>query len=345
MERQFLLDALASVAPALSRSEVLPALQCLWFDGESVSATDGVVMAREPVRVGLKGGVQGKPLLDWLKGSSADEVGLVADPDAVTFKAGRSRITLPILEGSPLESTEQGFVARIPVQDNHLAALRQAHKFMGYDLSDPWRAGITVSIDEHGQVLLYATDNVSLIEVSFPSSDPGDTPPGVYNLNPRFMDLLVRRPVPESMELSESTGLFVYGGGGTLSGRMIEEADVGRYQETFDWAYEGDASYLDVTEEVRGVLKRVADFAATTDHKLARLRISDGVGTITAKRGTANLVEEFDAGEHADVAVHFSPTTLMRRLAGAEEIHCGADAFSLVGSSWAGLVSVASEDG
>src|SRR3974377_2329289 len=108
INRQELLKALETIAPALAEHDILPVLQHVLFTGTSVVAYNDRIAISTPLRGSFKGTIHGKRLLSLLKYSThTEDVDLVSDGNAVSVRAESA---IGKLESKPVEE----FIFKMP---------------------------------------------------------------------------------------------------------------------------------------------------------------------------------------------------------------------------------------
>ena len=101
MKRTELLANLKVVAPALGKGDLVPALACLWFDGQRVLAYDDHIGISAPCAAGIHGGLNGALLLPFLERSGLKEIDIIVMV-SVTLTLGscydQSRVKLSLMD-------------------------------------------------------------------------------------------------------------------------------------------------------------------------------------------------------------------------------------------------------
>lgn len=141
------------VAPALGKGDLVPALACLWFDGQRVLAYDDHIGISAPCAAGIHGGLNGALLLPFLERSGLKEIDIIVK-DTVTFTMGsgkdqaRLKLSLmdkghaPFIMPKPKGTTTTGDAKQFG------AALKHCLKSVGNDVSRPEWFGITLEVKD-----------------------------------------------------------------------------------------------------------------------------------------------------------------------------------------------------
>lgn len=169
MQRLALVTALDHATKAAATKGSAPVFECAFFDGKRVSAYDGELAIRAACPLDLKGGVQAAPLRTWVAGCGSEDVTATVEGSAVLFRAGRSRLTLPLFDAEQAASVMPAELAS-PPEDVHtlriddpkplMDALARCSAFAGDDPAHPQRAGVTVVSGKRCR--LWASDNLTL---------------------------------------------------------------------------------------------------------------------------------------------------------------------------------------
>lgn len=170
MERKLLLEAAESVAPALSATDIMPIMQCLWFSGDSVMAYNDVIALRAPLRTDFSGAVSGKTLLALLRASRAKDVETIAAGDALKIKAAGARMTLPVqpVDHFVFEFPKLETVPPLPIDNTaFLQALAACMQSIGDDTGHPDTLGVTL-IAGKDSITLYSTNNRTMTRAVLP---------------------------------------------------------------------------------------------------------------------------------------------------------------------------------
>lgn len=149
--REELIAALASAAPALARNASIPGLDHFWFEKDSVLAYDALLGVCVPIESDLEFGLPGRTLMELLKLSAHKEVFLDEDKGGAVLQMGKSKtnlVALPV-ERSPWQfPTEQKTLAKatkVDLTEEVLAAIGRV-SFLRY-VGKPLRAvhnGVTI---------------------------------------------------------------------------------------------------------------------------------------------------------------------------------------------------------
>lgn len=158
MDRKVLLEALNRIKPALGR-EAIEELNCVWFDGETITAISGQAFGiQAPIVTPFKGGIKGALLLGLANNLKVKELELTADKENLVVKGGKTKATLALmpLEKMPANPPTKGEPWIAPTE--FFAALGKVMISATYKRSGvPEQAGITILRIENG-IYVVSTD-------------------------------------------------------------------------------------------------------------------------------------------------------------------------------------------
>lgn len=165
MNRADLLDAMGLAMPALSDSDLVPVLQCLAFDGGSITAYNDTIGVWVPFASDFQGAVPGKLLNALLSASGDAEIDFKAANDGIRL-TGKSKSRVMQF---PLADFQEIFQMVSATPDKALPidfpifakALQGVMRSCGHDSSQPDTMGVTMIINGD-MAHLYATNNHTL---------------------------------------------------------------------------------------------------------------------------------------------------------------------------------------
>jgi hypothetical protein len=201
MNREDLLSALKTVAPALAKTNVVEDLECFWFGVENVSAFNdvlGVEVSLPTIGTGdgasFVGGVRGETLLRFLQNASKDEIKISKDEGggASKFSARRSRFATPLAVGDrPFDFPPIDDGTAVTPTEEFLDLIERSALTMGeVGAVQGWQAGVTLDLDDGGVATLYSTNSRTAFRGRAKVEGGGACIATV--LPPRFIDFLVR---------------------------------------------------------------------------------------------------------------------------------------------------------
>lgn len=229
MQTEELVEILKSVAPALAAKPQpdQEVMSCFWMEeGRGVTTFDNLVgLVYDFEECPVTANVHGSKLLSWLGTLSGKEMKIEGKGGNVTFRAGRSHITLPHVESSVLwfEEPDMEDASQLelgPISD----AIRHVLPCMGTDPGMPTLMGILLDCHDLG-VDVYATDG-NIAARSFLEVDTGDLCGNVVALHPRFVEIFTPQMTEESVLLFGASfiGAFL-APNFALYGRVLLDSD------------------------------------------------------------------------------------------------------------------------
>lgn len=322
MKRTDLMNTLKRAEHALGSKDLVPVFQCFLFDGKHALAYNDVVAISVPCPFEIKGGLNGRLLLDWLAACRSNDVAVVPKKDEIQLKGGRSKLNLPLVDS-------EDFIFEFPKERGHkltmsedvVSMIEAVAISMGTDANNPWRLGITVDF-KNGKATFYSSDNISASRGNLAVKIGKPLNGKAVILPPRFVELLL------SFQKKDAAKTLIFGNGWIeasfesglrLWSKMISEIEPDTFRELFA-AQLGKKSPAAITIP-RGL-----------DSCLDRVRVMlthaklDNVAA-TVKKGTLKLFADSQLGQvedmirikdHPDVEEKISPTHIARALP-----HCG----------------------
>lgn len=336
MDRAKLLATLKLVAPALSNKTFLPILTHLCSDGKRVFAYDDVVALRIPCDLGFQGAVPGERLLSLLASSRATSVECLVEEQEVLFKLGRTKIRFPLLPLADFLFDEPDRDGVSLVVDG---ALRQglsiAGRSAGQDSAFAARLGVTLSFEKK-RLLLYASDNTTMVRVVLPNRVPGLVGKNLILL-PRFYDLLLKLGKDSTLVVTEKGDTLGLGEGIELFGHVLPGGDPGQFETVFT---RSDLEQM-VKAPVPKTLAHCLERAMTTSKESTEFSYADGRLGMLTKDASCELRDsvKIDLGARQQ-KVRTGAEYLLRYLDVTENIGIGSGCIFLEGKGFQALVSV-----
>jgi hypothetical protein len=171
MRRELMLEVLDSVKHSLHPKADTLVNSCFCFDGWAVHAYDQTTATLIDFVSDFQGGVNGKLLLDFLRGCSADEVEIGVDPDdsdKARIKCGRPVVRLPYFkpEDFAFEPPPDMKALRhhFELQDDFIPKLSKAATHMATTPHGPWNDGVAYEA-RTDKTFIYAANNRTAIRV------------------------------------------------------------------------------------------------------------------------------------------------------------------------------------
>lgn len=148
MNRQYLVDTLELIRPALSKNDTVPIFQCFTFEQGFVTAYDDTIAIIGPNDSEDNFGVHGTVLLGLLSSSSAEEVTLDLDKNDLVIKMGKSVSRLPYVPSSDFLFKEpNGKWEKTPITLSVINALNLCLQTVSTDETQLALHGVTIELD------------------------------------------------------------------------------------------------------------------------------------------------------------------------------------------------------
>lgn len=292
IQKNDLLDALQTAAPALSKSNVIEALSYFWFRGDHVMAFNDQIAISTPLKTEFVGALPGDLLLKMLKTTSAKVVSFVPpEGKNKTFllKAGAAKIKLPVLDA------EKAFIFDIPKIEKNTKIVPSAETLSAFetclisvssDTSIPDQLGITVVIDGK-KIELYSTNNLSL---SFCRINIGQTLPKMRMILPTLFCnqmLKLAKDAKDCWISFQDDHAIFFADGTTLFGSFVSTPKPLDFQSLVKQheAYL-DKGMIEIPSKLKKVIERsilMTDPNAAPDQSSVQITAADGKMVFLAK--------------------------------------------------------------
>lgn len=297
MNRVDLLDKLATVAPALAASDLIPVLSHLWFTGTHVMAFNDQIAISTPCKTEFTGAVPGTVLLNLLKSSRAKEAELLPQDGNLQVKAASSRLKLAML---PKDS----FIFEMPKPNvketlavdmkRFVAGIDACMRSVGKDTSSPDTTGVTLTAGE-SSLSLYSTNNATVSHAAVKLARKAPFKERVI-LSASFCEellALVKGKEQTHVEIYDDHALCV-AGGTVLFGRLVESDKPLPFDEIMARHFPASAKkqLVPIPSKLKLILERATIIA---DAKGGMVRTA-----VTVKDGRMRFVTKSDRGEVID---------------------------------------------
>lgn len=348
MDREDLLTALETVAPALSTNNLIPVLQHFWFTGKRVMAYNDQIAISTPLQTDFKGAVPGAILMDILRTISAHEVRKGKDGKEtrpILFEVEDSTLhikvsgrrgdyklgLLPPSSFEPLFQMPPFKEGMVTDQKVFLAGIRNCNRSVSNDTSVPEQLGITVVVGDK-EFDLYSTSNETLSHSKAPMQQ-----------KPKFKRVILSGPfckqVAELAGKADKTEISIHSDHSLfkaddtmLFGRLIaphESADLdfkGILEHHLPRNYEDNV--WGIPERMKNIIDRACIISsATIDQTRTKVTLngSDYLRFYSkSTRGEAqddlNLKTVRPTGKQGEVTIHLDPELLKAGLEGYQRI-------------------------
>lgn len=324
-KRALLSAELGVLAPALSDNAKIPGLDCLWFDGEKVSAYNDIIGIEKPLKTEFAGGIPGKVLLGYLDKINGEEVDLEVEEtgeedretgekyEDLKISCGRSRLKLPL-------SNISGRLWTLPERDNEgitltkdlLNLLSMMLMSVGKGAVDPEFLGIT--FEPYQKALnLFSSDAVALSWGNLPL--PKNYACERVTIPTEFCERMIKLCGPENnLYLSETCAIAENSAGTMLYGRMLGVENPRNFRSVLSKHLGENPSMMDIPEGLDHALDRACLLQTNKDPVLVSL-VGEKLGLyISTDLGELRDILEVQSDSDEKFSVYFDPVLLKRGL-------------------------------
>ena len=221
-ERVAFLNKLRLVAPALSDSDLIPALRHFWFTGETLMAFNDRIAISTPFATNFQGAIAGDILLNMM-GASRGGIEFNQAGETLEVRVGPSRMKFHLLppESFVFEMPVPDAAKAFPVGKQFLESVSTCMLSVSLDTSVPDQLGVTL-IPNGKEVLLFTTNNSTLTHARVPLMKA--TTINRVILPTQFCEEMLKLAKKDlQLEIYDDHALFV-SGDTILFGRLIESS-------------------------------------------------------------------------------------------------------------------------
>ena len=224
--------------------------------------------------------------------------------------------------------------------------IQRASKFMGNDPVHAWRRGMTLSARDNS-LMLYATDNVSMIEAEVSTQSEADTDtilPG------RFVKILldtVKRTDLDLLEVGEGWVMAKFADETVVCAQTDIEVNLDGYESIFVKCEDEVEDYFLVSEDVLKAAGNAASILSVIQEDHLKLDLQESDLTFTA--GESNRAESKEKvsikhKNHPDISVWATGKELLRLLEEDASMSIIPQAVVVRGDGFMALLSTGSDD-
>jgi len=312
MQRDHLLNALKSVAPALANKDFIPAFFNVYFEGESLIAFNDFICLDHQFDSDFTGGLQGDLLIKFLSSANGAEVTINDLGDGtVIVSCGSAKLTTTRLDSDQFVYSMPGAgeLAEVKIDDlSHY--LKKSKLSISGDLTAPWRLGVTIAGVEN-LIHFFTCDRVSATDVFIKA---GKTKLKPMHLSPAVCDMIIALD-SDFLEVFDD-GIALESGSLLVGARILSDIDVDQFTQMFGDVNDATADLLKGTDGqcidtalVFGALERAQ---LVSNDGLTRFTVKDNVLTVETE-GSSKMVDSVTVN-HPDVEVQ-APASIVSRAA------------------------------
>lgn len=320
MIRNELLTMLKKIEPALAAKDLVPVLACICFGNGRVFAYDDLIGLSMPIEdAPVKGAIRGRIMLEFLSRTSAKEVEFIADgEDKLIIKAGRSKLTTPLLPESDFEFKEPDLDQKIKlsVSDGFIDALEKCSISLGTDPNHQWRLGVTINPVDGGATF-YSTDNRTATRCKT-KLDLGEV---AVLLPPRFVSLflgIVKSDPATEIIVADRWVTVVFDSGLQLFSRIGSKPEPKEYETLF--ANYNVEKAIDLPQGFARCMERAESILAFSRDKYSNFEVKEGKLVIVTESDAGRCRDNVPAEDHPEISVDVPPGLILRALEKAERI-------------------------
>lgn len=351
MNRTDLIEVLSAVSHALATQTIVPSQCCLFFDGLTVTAYDGVIALRAPCEVDVEGGLHGRLLLGFLDKARGREAVFSYNESKTVVKCGRSRleVALALPDELTFDMPDDSDSVRVEPSVLVMAAFKDCAVSVGTDPAHPWRLGMTIRFPEKGKyITIYSSDNLSVSRAVVPFGSSGKAMAGMTMvLPPAFCkrmlavaskDNILRLLFDDGWVKAEfESGVELFARTVDVDSKASEQ-----YVAIFDAVLPTVSHLVDVPEGFGAAVARaIVPTTRLTDMGWrgnlgdygTTLTVADGSLTMVTKSSCAKVKDRFKTFDHPDMVVTCPPHFIARALVSANRMAFSDVCIRFVGSS------------
>ena len=178
MDKENLLNALKLTRPALGNTNLIPGLDCFFFEGQTITAFNGSLEVTSTVEeLPITGAVQGEVLFKLINELGKEIELLSPQPDTLIVRSGRSKTTFPVKDINTdflKDVEEEGQKIYLPVSILFAAGLKRCMLSMGGKAIDNTEIGVHVFLEGH-ECKMYSTNGQTFSRFAFPLENATET--------------------------------------------------------------------------------------------------------------------------------------------------------------------------
>jgi DNA polymerase III sliding clamp (beta) subunit (PCNA family) len=321
MNRELLLEKLDIVAPALSKTNLVPVLSHFWFTNGGLMAYNDLIAISTKLDTEFIGAVPGSTLMALLEKSKAKDVEFVTGKDGnkklpegqLLVKAASSKFTLPYLEEEKthiFEMPEEDLSVALPVDlEAFLDAIEICMISLKEDPAIPDSLGITLMFGPD-YIDIYTTNDATITKATVSATAYMYTQPIVLSGSfCRQMLSLAKKGGKKHLEIREDYSLFECGDI-ILFGKLVQ------VQKPLDFAGAVDNAFPVEMEEhlvsIPSKLELILDRAIVIgDPKKPKTQVTIKNNIVQfytqSERGEVRDSMQLEEHVHPDVTVYIDP--------------------------------------
>lgn len=312
MDRKETVDTLDLVSKALSRTSLIPILQCFAFDGETVRASDDTVAIVAPCKTKEQFAAHGNTLLGLLKHSSAKELEINIEEQDVIIKAARSTFKLPWfpIEDYLFTEPEDKWAAEIAISEDLIAGITACVVTSSRDNSQPALLGVSLNGNK-----LYSSDSDAISEYVLEDKIKGKEP---YMMPNVFCEALLS--VVEELEITAGTlelnkdwARATLEDGYVIYGRMIENDNPLDFAGQIEKTVKGELTFVEAPKGLDNALSR-ARVVADAETAKTVVTIEGGRMKLLTQTSMGIIRDSLAIADHEDVVANINAALMQRSL-------------------------------
>lgn len=314
MESTALNETLKQVSPALSTNDIVPVFRCYCFSGGTVTAFDERVAIQAPcVGFPLEGAIDGVLLSKWVNSAAGKDITVQEASGDAVFKAGRSRLKLPIIPADEFLFKFPKLGKQPTVEfgwEDFMWALQKSKISMGIDPASPTLLGITMHFSA-GRITMYSSNNITMTRVVCHCVVPEDLYGAEVIMPPRLVELLYKTRASEYSNMVVGKGYFAFTteDGTKVYGRQARGADAEQFLDMLESiGWDESEGWAEAGVEFSEAITRATLMG---EESTMALDIEKGVATLTTKSARGINRDTVALKGHPDAVAQVLPTVVL----------------------------------
>jgi DNA polymerase III sliding clamp (beta) subunit (PCNA family) len=347
MDRTEFIDKLKKLQPALSSKGNKPALECFYFNKETVTAYDGLVAIQTACETPFSGGINGTTLVQYLATRNAKELAFESVENGITIKVGKvGKTTFPILTDDQFSFSfpDESDALQLIISKELIDLFDKARVCMTRESIKVWQLGFTLVYGE--KAFIYSTDNVSAMRVGLGISIESEEDSTI--IPPKFIDCLIelaKNDKPKNLMIHKDWIQATFESGLKLWQKSVIGANADVYLDMFDNLANDEVkkSLVSVPAGMETALSSAEVLIAFASQPYSEFAVKGEKLTIKTVSASGESEDELLIDKCQPITVKASPKLIKRVITKTDKIGFNNGFIVLKGAGFSYLVSTVTE--